>query len=281
MRYDLIRLIMLQRERMDMFGRQLPAGDDNPREWWLRQVFAEQIAFQHYGNDFHFVPESYRPSASQLIIGRVGRPFHLTENLPPDRGLSEVERDAWKAAAVIIDPTAHDDGQKAAMQVDARVGRASSVFKSLAEHINARVPLEPFILETNPIVDPATFWAFEEENRDEITFISFELVAPNMFGTRNDIDQEMKDLRDHEKARKAKLGLENNDGLKLNTDRVRKTVNYTLEGGGNITARTKRKKTFNSKRKSKRVIVDDPPPELVQESFATKIGRAIARIFGS
>jgi hypothetical protein len=133
-------------------------------------------------------------------------------------------------------------------------------------------------LEINPISDPETFWTFEEQNRDEIISISFELAAPNMFGTRNDLDEEMKSLRDHERMRKAKLELENSDGLKLNTDRVRNTVDYTLEGGGTLKARPRRHKTFNSKQKGKRIVVPPPPPEQI-DTFRSKIDRVIAWIF--
>lgn len=278
MRYDLIRLILLPRQA-DMFGREMPTLSPIPfRQWWIQTVFSEEITFQHYGSEFHYVPTPLS-DAGGLLVGRIGRPFLQTENLPPDAGLGEVEHEGWKASAVIIDPSSHDDGQKAAMQVDGRVGKAASIFKSLAAAINARVPSEPFVLETNPVVDPATFWVFEEENRDQITSISFELIAPNMFGTRHDLDEEMKALRDNEHVRKAKLELENSDGLKLNTPRVRESVAYALEGGGNLKARTKRRKTFNSKRKTKRVIIADPPEEIVQESFSTRVMRAIRGIF--
>jgi hypothetical protein len=156
MRYDLFRLIMLEREQADLMSRDLREAsrqDMPPREWWLRQVFGGQIAFQHYGSEFHFVPGSSSPTAltgrDSLIVGRIGRPLHFTENLPPEAGLTEIERDAWKAAAVVIDPKAHDDGQKVAMEVDGRVGRTISVLKSLTDHVNGRVPVEPFILEIN------------------------------------------------------------------------------------------------------------------------------------
>jgi hypothetical protein len=257
MRYDLIRLILLDREQIDLLGRDLTKADSAGmprREWWLREIFGEQIAFQHYGSDFHYVPEPRFPG---LIVGRIRRPFHLTENLPPDAGLGEIERDGWIAAPVIIDATSHPNGQKIAMQADSRVGKPAGVLESLATHINARVPPEPFIRETNPIVDSETFWTFERENRNEITSIVFEFVAPNMFGTRHDLDKELKELRDHEKIQKAKLELESKDGLNLETDRVRTSVSYTFEGGGSLRARTKKGKLFNSKNKIKRVVVPD------------------------
>jgi hypothetical protein len=256
MRYDLFRLIMLQRDQPDLWARDLHEAPDGmpARERWLRQIFGERIAFRHYRSEYHFVPESApAEAASALIAGRIGRPRHITENLPPEEGFIEIERDAWKTAAIIIDVNAHRDGQKSAMEVNALVGNTDPILKSLASHINNRAPSEPFVIEINPIADAETFWAFEEQNRGEIISITFELIAPNMFGTRDDLDKELKELRDHEKMQKAKLQLENEDGLKLSTDRVRNAVGYTAEGGGALRARTKRGKTFNSRRKGKRI----------------------------
>ena len=123
----------------------------------------------------------YRSLTSRHVVGRIGRPVHIVENDPPEAGLTEVERDAWKAEAVIIDPTSHPDGQKAA--VEEKVGNPTSVFKSLARSINES-GREPYLIEANPIVDPSTFWEFESENRGQITSISFDLFPPNMFGLR-------------------------------------------------------------------------------------------------
>ncbi len=298
MRYDLFRLIMLERSQTELWVRDMTRAADEgvpAREWWLRQIFSQRLAFTHHGTPFHFVPESGPLAsvqdsglpaidpASKMIIGKIGRVLHLTENAPPEDDLAEIERDTWKAAAVIIDPTAHDNGQMLAMEVDGRVGQPISIMKSLAGRINASSPPEPLVIEINPIADAATFWAFEAENRDEITTIKFELTAPNMFGTRSELDAELKALRDHEKMRKAKLELENPDGLKLDTDRVRNTVSYALEGGGDgVIAKTKTGKSFNSKRKTKRIVIPPPTPEEIparRESFAMKVERAIAGIF--
>jgi hypothetical protein len=270
MRYDLVRLILLVRDR-DLFAPAIPVPD---RETWLRSVFGVEIIFDHYGNEFHYVPETLAPDP-QLIIGRIGRPRPVTENDPPEAGLREIERESWIAAAIIIDPRSHSDGQKAAIEQNTRVGRAPSIFKSLVRQINARTQ-EPYTIEANPIVDPDTFWEFERQNRGQIVSVSFDLFAPNMFGLRNELDRELREFRDNERVHEAKLTLENREGLNLETERVRQTVGYTLEGGGNIRARTKTKRRYNSKNKIKTIVVDQP-----QRTFLARIGAAISRLFAS
>jgi hypothetical protein len=268
------------------------------REGWLRAIFSENIRFTHFKKEFHFVPELPLPEVdddARFIVGKIGRRYSALENEPPEEGLAEILHEAWLAAAVIIDPTSHDDGQKVAFEAVSKIGTPLPIFESLAKHINSQTPKEPFVLEVNPIVDPETFWQFEAENRGAITFVEFDLLVPNMFGIRHDLDEELKALRDAEKVRKAKLGLENEDGLNLDTERTRQTVSYTLEGGGAIKARTRApRKTFNSKKKGKRIKVDPPaPPASVTpadalvpvvsapETFASKVSRAISKVFGA
>jgi hypothetical protein len=66
--------------------------------------------------------------------------------------LDALERESWIAAGVVIDPRAHDDGQKAAIEDNWRVGKPASIFKSLTKRINNAD--EPYVIEANPIVDP-------------------------------------------------------------------------------------------------------------------------------
>jgi hypothetical protein len=228
MQVDLLRLVLVERAQVDAFER--PGGREMGREQFLRTVFSERIEFVHKGHEFHFVPAEDAVHAfagvpeTAYIVGRIGRPHLVIENEPPEEGLSEIDREAWVASAIIIDPTHHADGQKAAFEHKRIVGRPLAIFRSLTEYLNERTPKEPYFIEINAIVDPETFWDFEEKNRGEIIAIEFDLVAPNMFGTRHDLDAELRALRDHERIEKAKLELENRDGLKLDTQRVREAV---------------------------------------------------------
>jgi hypothetical protein len=115
------------------------------------RVFGVEIVFDHYGKHFHYVPEVEVPNSS-LIIGRIGRARPVVENEPPEEGMHEIERESWIAAGVVIDPRAHDDGQKAAIEDNWRVGKPASIFKSLTKRINNAD--EPYVIEANPIVDP-------------------------------------------------------------------------------------------------------------------------------
>jgi hypothetical protein len=98
-----------------------------------------------------------------------------------------------------------------------------------------------------------------------------------MFGHDEDYAKEMADMREKEKIQRIKLGIESEEGLELNTDRVRGAVEYAGRGGGSIKAKTKKKQTFNSKNKSKKIII----PKNKEENVSVKdlIFEAVKRIF--
>lgn len=269
MQFELLRLSVLPRVQMDSFERRKPDGSQYNREEWLRAVFSESIMFLHRGANFHYVP-IIELTDTVLIGGRIGRQVTAVENEPPGDGLAKIRREAWRAASVLIDPTHHLDGQKVAVESLSAVGKPISVFESLALHINGRA--EPYLIEANAITPSASFWAFAEENKGEVTLVEFEFVAPNMFGGEEDYDAEMRDMKEKEKAQKARLAIESRDGLDLNTKRIQAAVEYTTRGTGSIKARTKRKRTYNSKAKAQKIAVPDiDANELPQRSVLQRL----------
>jgi len=232
MRFHLIRLVLLKREQGDIFDDW--EGKLPDLETWLRRVFSREIKFAYRKVQFHYVPDP--DPEDGILSGRIGRQRLHKENEPPEAGLKETERLHWLAATVVIDPTHHDDGQKVAMQVLKEIGKPSAVMRALASSLNTTIPPEPYALEAASIIDPATFWKFVEDNEGEITSVTFELFAPNMFGVRTSLDREMHELKENEKAQKVQMTLENEEGLHLNTERTKETAEYTAEGGGSIHA---------------------------------------------
>ncbi|MHB8885687.1 MAG: hypothetical protein ACYC5H_11535 [Methylovirgula sp.] len=253
--YDLIRMVLFPRSDPDLLVGRDENGRSFTREEWLRRTFSREIVFQHRKQEYHFVPVAIDGSPAEmrsLIIGRIGRRRLSIESSPPESGFVELVHPAWTAATVSIDPSHHDDGQKLAFEVNSLVGTPLAIARSLANQINT-ASREPFLLEMNAIADPISFWDFEGRNRGQITSITFEFLAPNMFGSKNAFDEELRELRDNEKVQKAKLELRNEDGLNLDTERTRNSVDYVLKGGGDLSARARGNKRYNSDQKIKRV----------------------------
>ncbi len=277
MQFELMRLAMVERRQTSAFVRRSLDGKPFTRENWLRVIFEQNILFVHSGNVFHYVPESPMSDDNEILIGKIGRQVTVLENESPDTGFAEVERDAWTAASVLIDPMHHSDGQKLAVEVDSSVGAPMPILESLVDHINGGD--EPYVLEINAIVPTDTFWNFVRENRGQITSVTFEFVAPNMFGEADDYDKEMREMAEHEKAQKAKLTLSSKDGLDLETKKIERAADYTSKGAGSIRASTKRRrKKYDSRSKAKRVSASDDDIQLAKKEGI--LSRVFRNLFG-
>jgi hypothetical protein len=276
MQFEMMRLSLVRRPQADAFERHTPDGSEFTREAWLRDVFGRDIQFQHRGEPFHYSPDG-TPQPRGPIVGRIGRKIIVPENKPPEAHLAPTEREAWRAAIVIIDPTHHPDGQKAAVEHLPSIGRPVAIMESLGAQVST--PSDPFILEVNAIVPSNSFWEFVDANKGQITSVQFEFVAPNMFGEADDYDSEMRDMHAQERAQRAKLKLESKDGLNLDTKRIHRAVDYTIKGAGSTEAKTKTGKKYKSKERAERILI--PNKEFIGEHRESLISRLIARIFPS
>lgn len=253
MHFDVFRISLLKKQQEDMFVDAAASGGAQNREDFLRYLFGSPIKFKHRGAEMHFVPDNTVDSG-HLIAGRIGRASVETENDPPEDGLHEKEREAWHGSLVLIDPRHHADGQKLAMADKQQVGKPNALLLSLAKHFNEVSRIPNYVFEIGPIINAETFWTFVEKNKGQVTSVKFEVIAPNMFGQRHEFDREMRQFRDNEKAERVNIELKSEHGLELNTQRVENAVAYAAESGGNIIAKTP-KKRYNSKKNTKRVTI--------------------------
>lgn len=266
-------------EKRDLLSEKKVDGSEFNREEWIRQIFTQRIDFMHRTEKYHFMPFNSKMNISEtLLIGRIGRHFVSEENAPPEENLDDVLRDTWRAGLVIIDPAKHEDGQRIAMQQRPGVGQPDSVLRSLMHHVSQNIENAPYAMEVRAVTNPSDFWDFVSENRGEITSLTIEFISPNMFGIGDNMDEEFISLKRDEGVTRAKTTIENDDGLKLETDRVRKSVDYASKGGGSISARTKRGKRFSSKNSVQKVTIKENE-NAQKKSTVVLIKDAIAAIF--
>lgn len=239
-------------------------GAPPTREAWLRIVFSRHIVFRHRGQELHYAPQAkWETGRPGIIVGKIGKRRFSQENAPPEEALEDIERAQWKAAITLLDPGHHEDGQKFALEHNAFVGKPVPILQSLVEQINKTYAEEFYILQYAPISDQKSFWDFVDTYGPAIRQVDFAFIAPNMLINPDDFEKELKDMRDKENVRSARLVLENNEGLSLKTKRIKGAVEYASKGGGVIKAETRSGAKYNSKRRTKRVNV----PQKKKERF--------------
>lgn len=277
MQFDLMHLSLLARER-ELFDSKVAQR----REPWLREVFSDKIRFTHRGNVFYYVPDPDTPDGKTgLVVGRIVREMDSAENEPPEKGAREIHRPIYKGSLFLLDPTDHDEGQRAAIHHIDKIGQPISLMTSLASTINTGGdPRPPYVMEVAPISDARSFWEFVAQNEGAgITSVVFDLVTPNMFDGPEAIAEDMKALRDEEKAKRVRLGLESPDGLKLHTKRIESVVDYASKGGGRTVAKARNKKKYDSKGRIKRVPVPEPQSNEEKSRLAEILQSAKGLIF--
>lgn len=272
-RFDLFRLSLLLRQQRDAFE-----GPDPTREEYLRRVFGEKRTFSFYGTELHYVPEDPQ-IRSDVVMGRIGRALNTEENTSPEEGFKETIHAGWRAVTVVVDPRHHDDGQKVAVEVNSKVGKARGLISGLVDAINEAYPRTAFAVEVAPIINAESFWQFAAKNKGAITRLTFEFVAPNMFGGTDDLSEELRAFRQKENAEKVTIGLQSNEGLETDTDRTHEAVDYAVQGCGTIKARTKSGRRFDSSRTNASSKLEEAAEEDTRPK-ATRLSALVNRILG-
>lgn len=219
------------------------------REEWLREAFEKTFKFHHRKVECHWVPQE---TGTQFITGNVVRLHARRHHKPPEEGAFEVLGKEWQGAIVIIDPTHHDDGQKVSFERDATLGAPKSVLQSMCAHINLS-ERAPYVIEPKPIFNEAQFWAWAAGHGYRMRRISFEFVAPNMFGSKNAFDEDMAELG-QSGVTTARVAFDSGGragGIDAQNEQIRSGVDYAAQGGGSIRARAENGDDYSSTRNTR------------------------------
>lgn len=230
------------------------------REEYLRQVLEQHFEFfDQYERPFHWTP---RLDFLSAIVGIIQQEKDHKHHMPPSAGGTETRTPEWQGAYVVIDPTSHDDGQKMAVENDI-VGRPTSLVRALLQHINAN-PDRPYTLEAATIFDSRSFWDFSAQNGDKLKSVRFEFVVPNMWGTKNDLDEDLRETGAETGAEKVNISFRSSSGIRTKSNKVREGVEYAERGAGSIRATSMLGESYSSSTKPIVSIVDDPEVTLAQ-----------------
>lgn len=252
------------------------------REEWLRSILSEQFDFKHRTQEFSFVPVPEEERANvpaQYILGWIAKQAVAQERAAPEEGLAPTEHRFWRAAFIMLDPTSHEDGQKLVVEDGSGVGRASSIANSLVAAINGKDGA-PFEGVVHPILEPGSFWRFVDQKNNRIKSISFTLAAPNMFGGKDDLQEELRQLREQENVSQVKATLTSDTTLNARTQRMKEVVDYTEKGAGKLTARAEDGTPYSSEAHvAKRSLNVEPHSRGRVAEFIRQIGTLLDRLF--
>lgn len=253
--FELFHLSLLERLQISLFE----SGPRPSREEWLREAFGERFRFMHRTVECHWVPAT---TDTSFVTGNVVRSHPRRHHAPPDEGAMELISEEWQGAMVIIDPAHHDDGQKLSFERDVTLGQPRSVLQSMLAYVNA-LPNAAYVIEPKPIFSEDQFWDWAAAHEYSLHRISFEFVVPNMFGSKNAFDEDMKELGGAGVS-KVKMAMDEggrDGGIDAKNEQIQQGVDYAAQGGGSITATAKNGDKFASTNNTKTTSLPATPVE--------------------
>lgn len=205
--FTLFHYSLLQVRQLDIESR-----TELDRESWIRFVLSKPFEFAYHGGArLVWVPKG---DLGESIYGLIQRQVEHLRHLSPVEGGDEVVGEEWQGAYLVIDPTDHETGQRIAVEND-MVGKPDTLMRYFFSAINDR-PDAPFVAEVAPIFDAKTFWNFIEENGEDLRFIRFRFIAPNMWGAESELEKELKETREDTGAERVDVKFSRGRGSRRN-----------------------------------------------------------------
>lgn len=146
------------------------------------------------------------------------------------------------------------DVQKIAISDNKDAFSSPEVVKNILKRV-FRQDLEKFGLniELEALYDKVEFWNYVSKHKDEITYINFEFIKPNLANISNSLPQVFKNFADNTNSHESHIIIKapekgTLENIGRSNENVKGLVDYTSEGAGSIKLKVKNiRKQLNTK----------------------------------
>ncbi|QQD18720.1 hypothetical protein I6N98_02295 [Spongiibacter nanhainus] len=125
-----------------------------------------------------------------------------------------------------------------------------------------------------------SFWEAVTEHPEPITELSINYVVPNVFfGGADSTRKALREYKERNNAKNVDIKIRNPDGVDLDDDDVRSSIEYVEGGGANVKAKSGRKTVYNSEDQAETVELPDSTREKLDKGQSPDqvIGRKVKR----
>lgn len=169
--------------------------------------------------------------------------------------------DNWPSILVAI----WNDPAKQLFAVQRRTTAFSSsevVVKMIINAISSHLSHHHLRAIHEPLFEKQHFWSLLHQHEGKIKSVEFEIITPNMANISGSLSDDLKDFAKSTNSTRNKLKLESDPEAPLHLEESNNTlqglVNYSSEGGGNISLKIDGiKKTYNTSKTVKEVQLGD------------------------
>lgn len=247
MRVYLFRLSLSEKSR-DLFSTD---GEIETRTEVLTNFFSSDREFNGHGNTK--LKYGFSQQDNKIISGAIGKWVTETKENDPHNFWSEGPQEHWEKSAVFFNLDQHE--QVIGIENRKKVGEPNSLVKYLTKCLNDYQIY--YHVEYFPITKKEDFWGAVENYTGKITSITFDLVIPNPSDASGETAKALKELKKNINADRVKTTTSNQDGLKLESDLLRDSVNYAASGAGSLVVKSNKDIIYSSSDHTTAITVDD------------------------
>lgn len=213
--------------------------------------------------------------AGPYIIGSLAKVARINIQKSPEENFATESIESWPHVPVIINTDSDPESGQSII-----IGFNKSIFKNPLVQLRALAKLltnlsleeHGYEIAINNISEKDDFWNHIKEYEGMISSLTFDFEAPNLFNTKDSLNDELREARDEFKMTHAQVKLENSSG-ELNIPRDSEFVNqglqYISDGGGGYKIKLKNKRTVSSGDATKTTTIEETEFEIVSRDRST------------
>ena len=195
----------------------------------------------------------------EFIQGAIGKKIEEVHHDSPDHDYAEKTVEFWECAKLFLNL---EDGQQVAgVQTDSVIGDPKGTFVKMIELINTEAGPNEYKIDVFPLHHEQNFFDAVANYSGLITKLELTYVVPNVFGGSGETRDALRRLKEKINARNVKAIIQNPDGLDLNDDLVKESVDYIANGGGEIKAKSGQETVYDSENDNVTITTEMEPSE--------------------
>lgn len=260
----------------------LPLDRNKTKDFFSNQTPEEIIAQKNqlFSEAILSLPRhSLTRSKTIINIAEISQNFFRLQFAPsrpltretPDSRLEQVENWPHIEAYILNAPEDQYFLIQDRVSAFANTDTVANIVKKGTRHILEKIGLS---LHIEPLFDKAYFWELVREHKNRITWVEFEFITPNMSNISGTLASTLKSLGKDTNAVQEKLALTSDPisslDISQNNMTIQGLVDYTSEGGGDITLKIKRiRKKFHTSKSTREISLSGieltaSPSQLIQ-----------------
>lgn len=229
---------------------------------------------------FYFTAGSQRlayvtqKDAGTYILGTLAKAAHVNVQKSPEEGFITESIESWPHVPIIINTSSDPSTGQSIV-----VGFNRSIFKNplyqlriLTKELSKGVEARGYELAVNTISDKDDFWKNIKQNQGFIKSLTFSFAAPNLFGTEDSLNDELRDARDSFGMTNTEVKIENSSSelsIPEGNQFVDQSLRYVADGGGSYKIKLKNKRVIQSKELTKSSVIEDIELEIASQDRST------------